>query len=64
MKGHGFWQSGAGELLLILLTFGLAVVLTVVIANVSLLIEAGLLFPVLLAIIFVLLSSLFRHRLY
>lgn len=62
MRQHNFWETNSGELVLLVITFITAVILTFVIARVNMLFEAGLLFPVLLTIIFVLLSSLFRHR--
>jgi hypothetical protein len=62
MKQHNFWDTDSGELVLLLITFITAVMLTLLVARVNMLFEAGVLFPVMLTIIFVLLSSMLRHR--
>jgi hypothetical protein len=52
------------ELLILMITFAAAVTLTFLIARVNMLFEAGLLFPVLLTVIFVVMSALFHRKIY
>lgn len=64
MSRQDFWVSPQGELALIVITFVAAVALTMLISNVSVIVDAGPLFPLLLLGIFALLSRLLRHRWY
>jgi hypothetical protein len=64
MSNHDFWPSPMGELTILVLTFVSAVALTIMISNVTVMVDSGPLFPLLLLGIFMLLSKLLRHRWY
>jgi hypothetical protein len=62
MTKHDFWNTGIGDLLLILMTLVLSLALTFAIARVNIAAEAGILFPVLVLIVFLTLSGVLKKH--